>query len=49
MRRILYWLNTIVLLIPYLIGIFCYGIAKVCDFIMDKIDFRLKIKNENEL
>ena len=48
MKKILFYLNTVIMLPFFLIGKCFYGIAIACNWIMDKIDFRLKLINDEE-
>lgn len=48
MKKILFYLNTIVMLPFFLLGVCFYGIATVCNWIMDKIDFRLNLIDDEE-
>lgn len=48
MKKILYYLNTVVMLPFFLIGVCFERIAFVCAWIMDKIDFRLNLINDEE-
>lgn len=48
MKEILYYLNIVIMLPFFLIGKCFYGVAIVCNWIMNKIDFRLKLINDEE-
>ena len=48
MKKTLYYLNFVAILPFFIIGKCFYGIAIACNWVMDKIDFRLKLINDEE-
>ncbi|MBP5457684.1 MAG: hypothetical protein J6Y37_14425, partial [Paludibacteraceae bacterium] len=46
LRKALYYLNTAVILPIWLIGMFFYGLCIVCDWVMRKLDYRLRVLGE---
>ena len=46
MRKFLFWINTAVIFPIFIVGKICEGIVYACEWVSDKLDFRLKLINK---
>lgn len=46
MRKFLFLINTAVIFPIFIVGKICEGIMYACEWVCDKLDFRLKLTNK---